>query len=533
MLSDMSGEPTGIDLALAWKRVKKDFADGRTFTQHPFEIEVIESGLEKWLNGIESKLKAGYNPGTCRVLKIPKPHGGIRPGAVLDIADQLVYAGLIQVLRAHIQPTLESISPAKDYAYRLKKNHHDVNWFDSYFRRWKAFDQDSLFKIKREANSVVIADIAGYYELIDLQILSSDLRSLAPCIEDINLLMKCLNKWSRVQGRGIPQGLSASDILGKLYLNAVDRALVDHGVSHIRWVDDFRLFCKSDAEAREQLAFLIELLSERGLVVQSAKTRIISGAQAEYKFNQIHSVLEPIRKSFLDSLIDTGILISPSASTVLLDALLSKGDADEPLEVLRKAFDTHFVESKNEFNKTLLRYLLKRLGSARDAHALKETLPFLWKYPEETTALLRYISAIDEVQSAEVYWLGLVSQKQIPYDYQVYEFMRWRFLAQASPSEDYLRWVRKVESYQSQLPIIRSYARATLAKWGSEADLNRLQLSYSDANSDLERAEIVRCLVGMEKGRRNAFLGRVKDDGELTSLASQLTRREKLQWDPL
>ena len=58
MLSDMSGEPSGIDLGLAWKRVKKDFLDGRTFTQHPFEIEVIESGLEKWLKGTSKNQNA-------------------------------------------------------------------------------------------------------------------------------------------------------------------------------------------------------------------------------------------------------------------------------------------------------------------------------------------------------------------------------------------------------------------------------------------------------------------------------------------
>jgi hypothetical protein len=62
----MSGESSGIDLALAWKRVKKDFLDGRAFTQHPFEIEVIDSGLERWLNGIEIKLKDEYNPVTFR-----------------------------------------------------------------------------------------------------------------------------------------------------------------------------------------------------------------------------------------------------------------------------------------------------------------------------------------------------------------------------------------------------------------------------------------------------------------------------------
>jgi hypothetical protein len=90
--------------------------------------------------------------------------------------------------------------------------------------------------------------------------------------------------------------------------------------------------------------------------------------------------------------------------------------------------------------------------------------------------------------------------------------------------------VRLLASKPSQLSVVRSFARATLARWGTQADLANLQSSYADASSDLERAEIVRCLTGMEKGRRNAFLSRLAEDGQLTSMATKLTRQERLPW---
>jgi hypothetical protein len=66
---------------------------------------------------------------------------------------------------------------------------------------------------------VVMADITAFYENIDLGLLLSDL------IEAINQISSCLNKWAQVQGRGIPQGQSPSDILAKLYLNSIDQTL--------------------------------------------------------------------------------------------------------------------------------------------------------------------------------------------------------------------------------------------------------------------------------------------------------------------
>jgi hypothetical protein len=85
---------------------------------------------------------------------IPKPYGGIRPGANLVLSDQVVFAALLQVLRRQIQPALEWSSPSKDYAYRLKKEQSHAQWFESYFTRWKAFDHDSLARLNKEASTV-------------------------------------------------------------------------------------------------------------------------------------------------------------------------------------------------------------------------------------------------------------------------------------------------------------------------------------------------------------------------------------------
>ena len=66
----------------------------------------------------------------------------------------------------------------------------------------------------------------------------------------VALLSTCLNRWSSGNGRGIPQGISASDILGKVYLNSIDLALRELGFVHLRYVDDIRIFCQNEVEAK-------------------------------------------------------------------------------------------------------------------------------------------------------------------------------------------------------------------------------------------------------------------------------------------
>ena len=72
-----------------------------------------------------------------------------------------------------------------------------------------------MIRIAQGADHVVITDIAGFYENIDIGLMLSDLRAVDDNGPVGQRLSECLNKWSlsHVSGRGIPQGFAASDIL--------------------------------------------------------------------------------------------------------------------------------------------------------------------------------------------------------------------------------------------------------------------------------------------------------------------------------
>jgi hypothetical protein len=107
-------------------------------------------------------------------------------------------------MRPQIQHAVEWGARLRDYAYRFLRDQNHPEWCRRFFPLWKAFDLDSLQLIRDGREFVVTGDVAGYYELIDLFILRSDLNGLGVDREALRLLETCLHRWARVQRRGIP-----------------------------------------------------------------------------------------------------------------------------------------------------------------------------------------------------------------------------------------------------------------------------------------------------------------------------------------
>jgi retron-type reverse transcriptase len=128
-----------------------------------------------------------------------------------------------------------------------------------------------MYSAWRRTKFVVTADIAGFFENISIKRLRYELARIGSPEPVLDLLSQCLNKWSVADERGIPQGVLASDVLAKLYMESFDKRLRDAGHSHVRYADDIRVFCRSRTEARRALVLVTEMLRERGLTVQSAK----------------------------------------------------------------------------------------------------------------------------------------------------------------------------------------------------------------------------------------------------------------------
>ena len=282
------------DLRVAWRRVKRDHRSRRTFVTHPFEIALIDQDLESWISELESKIEnESYRPGPCEYINIPKPQGSVRPGAILSLEDHVIFEANLQSAREALASAFTINGRQPDYAYRLRDKRDHAEWFQPHFDLWQSFDADSVARIDTGSKShVVVADIAGYYENINLSQLGSDLRSQKVDEKCIASIMTSLRRWASVVDRGVPQGISAADLLGKLYLCRVDETLVGHGFDFVRWVDDYRIFCSTEREARQALILLIETLRARGLTIQTAKTCIIDAERARFQFNEVHELIE-------------------------------------------------------------------------------------------------------------------------------------------------------------------------------------------------------------------------------------------------
>ena len=99
-------------------------------------------------------------------------------------------------------------------SYPISPHPNDPDWFENYFRLWRRFAEESIHKIQDSASHVVLADITAYYENIDIGLLLSDLRAIGAEPAILEMLSKCLNKWSlaAVPGRSLPQGFSPSNM---------------------------------------------------------------------------------------------------------------------------------------------------------------------------------------------------------------------------------------------------------------------------------------------------------------------------------
>lgn len=502
----------GLDLRLAWQRTKLD-RPFRAFYTHQRLIEWIEQDVEGWLNAIRARLEAGFVPHPALTCEVPKPGWLVRPGAVLDEQDEVVLNALMGSLLPKAIELLGNFQGDPDVAYQLRSNPRRPDWIRAGVDVWTEWRINSTKKLA-SCQYVVFADIAGFYENIDLPRLRSDLTPLFFENEQLDLLMKLLHRWANPRGKGIPQGFSASDILAKIYLNPVDRALRNEGFNHLRYVDDVRVFCKTRLEAKRALLKLNELCRFRGLNLQSAKTKIKPADEAAHEIDGVSPRIRSISSALLTELRSTFSGMSSSFSLADLKRHFESHPGDTAQEVLEQAFQDNFSQASEDFNKTLLHFLLTRLGKAKSVVAVPYAVELLINRPDETEPALRYLEEVGVDTSEEQQILRYIDSSDAIYDYQLSQILSW-FSRRESYPEQLIQLCRKWTFDKNRGLWLRTAARSILGKVGDQSDLEAIENSYETFSGELEKADIVDSLARMEKGRRNAIFGRITADGEL------------------
>jgi hypothetical protein len=519
-----------LDFSLAYERVLDELRDqpktGRALAANPFELDLIELDRDTWLDTLAQRVADGlYVPGPIEVCDVPKAGGLVRPGVRLGVADRVAYTAAVGACIKHLDKATRWSQGSCDFATRLNPAKLDQKeWLRNPFRGWQEWHDRSLQRLDSGGVEYVLtADIAGFFENVNIGLLRSDLVRVGCPTLAIDLICRCLNQWVRCPDRGLPQGVMASDILAKLYLEPFDRRVRAESFRHIRYTDDIRLFAGTKEEAQRGLVAITGILRERGLTLQSHKTKIRVKADAREECDGIVPAIQKVRKGYVDEIVAAGLMAADVSLPMAEVDDLASGNI-EP-EVLHRAFESFVVEHGTP-NKSMLNFLLRRLGSQKDDFGVAACAKLLDTHPEYTPSIMRYLqdlSAPDELE--RVVEGALMSRTSAIYPYQRYLLLDWLNRNAQEVSDSMLAIVRQIAFRPESPEYVQAVAYRLVGQFGTHSDLDEIEARFKSTTEPLKRAQLLCNLRRLEKGRRNGLAARVGRDDGWVGRAASLTRK--------
>lgn len=219
-----------------------------------------------------------YEPQEPIRIYTPKASGLQRPISLLHIEDQIVlqafanlYARLLRERRKRVE---------RKVVFSNFLNSDDSIFFVEEWRKGFSLLKRRINKIHDDGyHWVGHFDLSAFYDTVSHDLVGKTLTQRGAHTELINLLEKCLSKLTHSSrscqhSHGIPQGPVASDVLAEFLLLPIDEKLMQEKIKYVRYVDDIRIFGRTENEVRRAALFLEETCRERGLIPNGDKYSI-------------------------------------------------------------------------------------------------------------------------------------------------------------------------------------------------------------------------------------------------------------------
>jgi len=252
-------------LEWGWELVRAN--DGAAGIDKQSIADVEQYGIVRLLDELAADLKDGsWRPLPARRVFIPKPgREELRPLSIPAVRDRIVQAAA----RIVIEPIFEADMLECSFGFRPRRSQHDAlqvlvdeAWGG---RRW-----------------VLESDVANCFEAIPHSQLMSAIEERIVDRQILKLLRAMLragvmeDQAVTRSDTGTPQGGVISPCLCNVYLHRLDRQWAERGHGElVRFADDVVVMCHSREEAERALVALRAILSELGLTLKDAKTRIV------------------------------------------------------------------------------------------------------------------------------------------------------------------------------------------------------------------------------------------------------------------
>jgi len=245
-----------------------------------FNEEAICSYFEKNIN----KNNGVYSPSSRLLMNIPKKQGTLRYSLETNFYDRIAYHAFGITLIKYFDPLLSR----RVFSHRLNnseiiKSKPRYLFYNSIVQ-WTKFKE--YIKIDSKNATILFTDVQNYFENINIQVLKEILyRKLTQvqtsgkkksiirfCIDSI---CNCLQSWAFNSENGLPQNRDISSFLANIYMDPIDNYIINQGYDYYRYMDDIRVICKDEFEARKSLKVICHQLRNLHLSLNGSKTKIL------------------------------------------------------------------------------------------------------------------------------------------------------------------------------------------------------------------------------------------------------------------
>jgi hypothetical protein len=260
-----------FDLAFRRLRISTNW-QYKNFSRHLFDAFDLapKANIKHLIADIRSN---AYEPSSAKVVYFPKSSGVLRPVALLTVRDQIVYQSLVNVVTRRLEPTQRRLKYKRTFG-AIYSGSSSQFFYRDWRYSYRAFNKASVAAFSSGEVYYSEFDLVSFYEIIDHHVLRGLLLKKGLSEEFLDLLFKCISKWTTSSTselhHGIPQGPLSSALLAECLLFEFDQ-LPTPGVTYLRHIDDIRLLSRKPQPILRTLISLDIASKEYGLVPQAQK----------------------------------------------------------------------------------------------------------------------------------------------------------------------------------------------------------------------------------------------------------------------
>jgi hypothetical protein len=358
-----------------------------------FEIQAMSHSKQEVVDYLGKKDICQWTTRPLRKCLTPKHRYGFRVATQLDPLDMVFYTALILEIGEELERSRIPAGDRISFSSRFKIE-ADFRLFEKTvgYPEFQAHSRELAGRYPH----IVLTDIADFYPRIYLHRLENALDAKLPGhATHAKAIVRLLKSWNQHVSYGIPVGNNPSRLLAELVIDDVDRALLSEGIVFARYVDDYRIFCRSSQEAYQGLARLANLLYEmHGLTLQAEKTQIMPSERF------LKDILESERRKELKALEESFGAILEGLG--IDDPYQIVEYADLPPEVKRAVDAMNLCgllteEIKHEEpDMALIKMLINRIGWLKVADPVWEILHNLEKLHPAIAEIVRFLARLKD-----------------------------------------------------------------------------------------------------------------------------------------